>query len=219
MYNMKYMKQVQNIKKLENLSYFDFETVSQVTSISGNTLYQCINRWLKRGLIITLKKGMFTTNKYIDRLRSKSSYLEFISNKLNYPSYLSSEYVLSLNQVLTESVFAYTSITKKKTNQYSNRYGNFFYRNISDSLFTGFNIVSKDGFDIAIATKSKALFDYLYLKLYRNKVVNKELIDGFRLNLDEFNKNDIKEFKSYCIKTGIKKYIDLPNLLFNSNDN
>ena len=214
MYNIQVVKQIRKLEQLENLSYFDTETIAQITELKGNTLYKDISRWVNQKVIIKLKRGVYTTSFYYST-QSNNSYLEFISNKLRYPSYLSLEYVLSKYQILTESVYAYTAITQKSPRSYTNNLGTFSYRNIGKKLFTGYEIIKQDGFDIAIATKPKALFDYLYLKLYRNFCINKSTIDDLRLNLDEFTKQDIKEFSRYCDKSKITKISHIDELIFN----
>jgi len=213
------VKQLQNIEKLNTLSYFDVNTISQITNIQNSNLYMNINRWVKQGVLIQLKNGLYTTKEYYSSISNQSEYLQFISNKLRYPSYLSLEYVLSKNQVLTETVYTYTSITKKTTRTYNNDLGSFSYRKISEPLFIGFSIVSKNGFEIAIANKTKALFDFLYLKLYREQTLTNQIINDLRLNLDEYSTEEIKEFQSYCNLTSIQKFKDLPKILFKKNDN
>lgn len=208
------MKQVQNLQKLKTLSYFDSNTISQVTGVTEHNLNKNVSRWIKQGLLVQLKRGYYTTSIYNNSIQNKNSYLEFISNKLKYPSYLSLEYVLAKNQVLTESIYTFTSISTKKTRIYQNKLGNFSYRNISNKLFTGFNFINKDGFDITIASKAKALFDYLYLKFYREEIITNQMIIDLRLNLDEFTKKEVNEFKKYCNLTQIQKYIKLTQKVF-----
>ena len=208
------MKQVEKLKQLNNLSFFDTIAIAQVTSLNSEYLYEKISRWIANDTLIQLKKGLYTTTTYYNNTPNKNTYAEFISNKLKYPSYLSLEYVLNKYQILTESVYTYTSITKKTPKVYSNDLGTFSYKNISEKLFTGFEISNKEGFDVATASKSKALFDYLYLKLYRKTNISKETIDELRLNLDEFESKDIQEFKKYCDMTKIQKFEKLPNIIF-----
>jgi predicted transcriptional regulator of viral defense system len=212
------MKQVVNLKKLENLSYFDTEALAQITGLKKQSLYVNIGRWIENGLILQLKNGLYVTQAYYQRVQDKGVYSEFISNILRFPSYLSLEYVLAKYQVLTESVFSFTSITTKTTRMYSNNLGQFSYRNISDRLFCGYSIEKRNGYQVAIATKSKALFDYLFLKLYRKKEITFEYIESLRLNLDEFTIQDIDEFNSYIELVDILKYKQLPYLLFPDND-
>src|SRR4030043_1213924 len=207
------MNQVKKIKKLENLSYFNKDTISQYIDVKTNTLFADINRWIKNGTLIQLKKGFYVTSNYYDKLQNKTIYLEFISNKLREPSYLSLEYVLQKYGILTEAVYSLTSITMKSSRIYRNKLGLFIYRNIKDELFTGYNILESNGFSVKEATKAKALFDWIYLKLLRIKKLDLDLLESFRLNLENFKLKEFKEFKSYCELTGIKKYLQLATMI------
>ena len=207
------MNQVNKIKKLENLSYFNKDTISQYVNAKTNTLSTDINRWIKNDVLIQLKKGFYVTSNYYEKLQNKTLYLEFISNKLKEPSYLSLEYILQKHSILTESVYAITSITIKSSRIYKNKLGLFIYRNIKDILFTGFNILENNGFVIKEATKAKALFDWMYLKLLRLKKFDLSLLESFRLNLENFKPKEFKEFELYCEFTGIKKYLQLTSMI------
>ena len=207
------MNQVNKIKILENLSYFNKDTISQYVNVKTDTLSADINRWIKNDVLIQLKKGFYVTSNYYERLPNKTLYIEFISNKLREPSYLSLEYVLQKYSVLTESVYAITPITIKNSRIYKNKLGLFIYRNIKDILFTGFNILENNGFTIKEATKAKALFDWAYLKLLRLKKFDLSLLESFRLNLNNFKPKDFKEFEFYCELTGIKKYLQLTTMI------
>lgn len=207
------MNQVKKLKALETLSYFDKNTLAQVIELSDNSLYSNIKRWLKNGLLIQLKKGCYVTRAYYDRLQDKESYLDFIGNKLREPSYLSLECVLQKYSILSEAVYAYTSITLKSKRIYTNQLGTFLYRNICEKLFTGYTIKSYGNFEIKEASKAKALFDYFYLRFYRIFSINKTLLKSLRLNLDEFTKKDFKEFLGYCKLSKKQIFFDLAKLL------
>jgi predicted transcriptional regulator of viral defense system len=208
------MNQLEKLSKISNLSYFDTNTLSLIyPELSKNSLYSNIKRWIKRGYIIQIKKGMYVTKEYVINVQDKSSYKEFLANKIKYPSYLSTEYVLQKYSILSDAVYAYTSVTLKSKNIYSNDLGRYIYRNITRKLFTGYEIKDAGGYSIYEATKAKALFDYLYLKLYRIKNITEEVLLDLRLNLEEFEERDIKEFEGYCNLTGVQKYEDLNYLL------
>ena len=209
------MKQVKKMKNLENLSYFNSTTISQYVDIRRSSLFADMSRWLKSGILIQLKKGLYVTSNFYNRSADKNTYMEFLANKLREPSYLSLEYVLQKYSIMTESVYSITSITLKTGRVYNNGLGLFIYRNIKEELFTGFNIIERNGFIIKEATKSKALFDWLYLKLLRIKEIDLELLKSFRLNLDSFKENDYRELKKYCKLADIKKYLNLPELIKN----
>lgn len=168
-----------------------------------------IARWMKNGKLIQLKKGIFVTKEYIQLCQDIQSYSEFLANILKKPSYLSGEYVLQKYSMLSESVFSITSVTRKKTRIYTNKLGVFIYSNIKEKLFTGYNIIAKSGFEIKEATKAKALFDYLYSRLLRVTDINQEVIESFRLNLDEFTPKDYRELESYIVLSDIKKFSNL----------
>lgn len=207
------MNQVSKLKALDKLSYFDKNTLSQVIELSDNSLYSNIKRWLKTGDIVQLKKGLYVTRGFLSSCLNVDNYAEFLANKLREPSYLSSEYILQKYQILSEAVYGYTSITLKAKKTYRNKLGVFSYNGISKGLFTGFAIKSAGDISVFEATKAKALFDYLYLKLFRTENITLELFDSFRLNLDEFSKKDLKEFRGYCELSGIKKYSGLANII------
>lgn len=212
------MNQVKKLKQLANLSHFDKNTLSQMIEISDNSLYANIKRWLKEGELIQLKKGLYVTKEYLNRASNREVYNEFIANKLREPSYLSLEYILQKHSLLSEAVFGITSITLKSKRKYHNDLGLFIYQSIKEKLFTGYDIKRKNNFEIKEATKAKALFDYLYLKLWRVKSINIELFDSLRLNLDEFTEGDLKEFLGYCQLSGVEKFNNLPKLIEVSRD-
>jgi len=168
---------------------------------------------LKSGQLIQLKRGLYVTRSYIQRLGNNDAYLEFLSNNLKRPSYLSSEYVLQKYSMISESVFVYTNITTKKTKTYQNSLGTFQYANIKDELFCGFKITTVGINEIKQATKAKALFDYLYFRLWRIPMVSKEYVYSLRLNLQEMVREDFLEFRSYVDLAGIKKFQKLPEII------
>lgn len=207
------MNQVRELKKLAVLSYFDKNTLSQFMALSDNSLYSNIKRWLKKSDLVALKKGMYVTQDYLMHLKTTKTYSDFIANKLREPSYLSMETVLQRHTMLTEAVFGWTSVTLKSKRIYKNSLGAFVYRNIKPDLFTGFEIRNEEGFDVRVARKAKALFDFLYFKLFKIGVITPEIIDSFRLNFDGFSKADLKEFSGYCKLSGIQKFIQLPPMI------
>lgn len=213
------MNQVDKLNKISNLSYFGTNTLSLIyPELSKDSLYANIQRWIKKGYLIQIKKGMYVTKEYFNKTEDISSYKEFIANKIKYPSYLSTEYVLQKYSILSESVYSYTSISLKTKNVYTNELGQYIYRKITEDLFTGFDVKENGEYQIKEATKAKALFDYIYLKLFRVSKITPEILLNLRLNLDEFSKMDIKEFQKYCRLAGIKKYEELTSLIVETYD-
>lgn len=207
------MNQVKKIKELQGLSFFDKGTLSQFFELSENSLSANIKRWLKAGILIQLKKGLYVASEYVKTQRNRDAYLESVANKLREPSYLSLEYVLQKNNILTEGVYGFTSVTLKSKRIYQNSFGVFVYRNMKRPLFEGYTIDEVDGFRIRTATKAKALFDYLYYKLFRIPEINVKMLEDLRLNLENLSRREWEEFSKYCRLAGTRKMAMLKTLL------
>jgi hypothetical protein len=147
-------------------------------------------RKVKQKKFIYIKKGLYTTSEYLKNV-DRDIFVERIANIIKVPSYISMEYMLDKYSILSESVFIITSITTKKTNNYNNDFGRFYYRNIDDSLFDGFFLNN----GIYYATKAKAIFDFFYFK------PKDVALEEYRLNLSEITSKDIEEFGRYAIKS------------------
>ncbi|EKE00478.1 MAG: hypothetical protein ACD_22C00009G0006 [uncultured bacterium] len=209
------MNQVAKLKPLEKAPFFTINTVKSLFEAKDNSLFSNVVRWENDEVLLRLMRGTYTTRAFYSNLDtvSKNSYPEFLSNRLCQPSYLSMEYVLQKASILTESVFSYTAITLKTKRVIRNKFGNFIYYGIKKELFTGFRIENRGVFEVAVATKAKALFDYLYLKLYRTPKITKALVESFRLNLLEITDKDLQEFGYYCNLSGQEKYMFLLTIL------
>lgn len=195
---------------MEQLPYFNKITLEEILGKTGENLNYWVKTRLKKGEIIVLKKGLYVAKSYLagfERLpQARELYFEYLANIIRYPSYLSLEYVLSKYGLIPEGVFALTSITLKSSRKYQNKLGNFFYKNIKSELFDGFDYFEFEGKRVKIATKAKALFDFLYLKKFKDKEqLRAELLDGLRINWDEFSAGDRREFKRFAGIAGSAK--------------
>lgn len=198
------------VKKLPYFSLEDFAGIEK----DRHYLKILFSRYEKSGKIIRLKKGVYTTKEYVDEIEKRgeiSNFVEFLANILYFPSYLSLEYVLYQHNLLTEIPKNFTSITLKKTNSFSNKFGNFFYHKIKKELFCGFEIAKEGDFIIYKATKAKALFDFLYLR--KNEILNKESFKELRLNLGELKRKEKKELENFVKLEGSKKMREIFSFL------
>ncbi|MFA6074139.1 MAG: hypothetical protein WC758_08530 [Candidatus Woesearchaeota archaeon] len=189
------------MEQIDKLPFFNKVTLGVALNKSGQNLDYWIKTRLKSGEIVALKKGLFVSKMYLARIEESSGiyekYIQFMANILRYPSYISLEYVLSLYGMIPEGVYVITSITTKSSRLFTNKLGNFRYQNIKKSLFLGYNEVDYKNNPVRLASRAKALFDTIYLRSFGNSSLEYELIEGLRLNLDDFIKDDIDEFKSY----------------------
>ncbi len=118
--------------------------------------------------------------------------------------------------LLTEAVFGITSITTKTTKTFVNALGNFNYYSISPALFLGYEVKKNGSFPIAVAKKSKAVFDFLYLRFIKNTPINKKTIEELRINWETITGGEFKEIKNYASKTKSVRLNQVINLISNT---
>lgn len=149
-------------------------------------------RLCKNKKLIRLKQNLYTFPDFHPNVF-------IIGQQMVFPSYYSLESVLSWNGIIPEGTAAYTLITSKKTQQYSNEFGTFSYRHLPPEFFFGVE-QRKDG--AWVATPEKALLDYLYLNSKKFKADfncwQAERFDG----LSSLNWEQMKQWTS---KYGMKK--------------
>lgn len=195
------------------LPYFTMADLAYLNS-AKTYLKIILSRYAAKEKIIRLKKGMYVSKEYIEKTEKNntfSDYTEFISNVLYQPSYLSMDYVLYENNILSEAPRNFVSVSLVKTENFTNKFGNFFYHKIKKGLFDGFIISKKGDFAILKATKAKALFDFLYFR--KNNIINKNSFEELRLNLENMNDKDWREFEKYLKIENSKKMKDIFNMI------
>ena len=185
---------------LELISALPYFSASVLFPVVKNKAYLKIilSRYAKAGKIIRLKRGMYVSKSYLDALEKKnklSKYAEFVSGILYKTTYLSLEWVLHENNLLTESPKNFTAIALAKTATFSNELGNFFYHKIRCELFLGYIVSREDDLTIFKATPAKALFDFLYLR--KNSLADIGAMEELRLNLENLKEANWKELERY----------------------
>lgn len=190
---------------INNLPYFSVDNL-KLLDIPLYHLRIALSRLEKSGRIIRLKKGLYTATTYFDKMRSNrklTMFTEFIAGKIYEPSYLSLDYVLYEHNVLTDIPTNYTSMTRKKTYTAANEIGVFMYHKIKDVLFCGFTPEHYNGFVYYKATRTKALFDYLYLR--KHMIINEKAAHELRLNIDVFRKSELQDLQALVKLEGSAK--------------
>lgn len=200
------------LNKLDNFLIITKESLSQLEK-NQNTLSANIKYWIKKGDLIRIKKGRYILRSTFDRQDDKEKYLEYLANKIYQPSYLSCEYVLNKYNLLTEAVYGITSVTTKKTKTFNNSFGIFTYYSISPSLFFDYEINKFSNANILIAKKEKAVFDFLYLRFFRQKLINEKIIEQLRINWENLSKKDFNNLKKYARISKNKKIIKVIKLI------
>ncbi len=120
-----------------------------------------VSGWVKKGYLVQLKKGVYV---FSDTYRKAVPSRGFIANYLVMPSYLSLEYALGYYGLIPEKVTVYSSLTTKKTQEFTNALGRFEYCSVKESLFFGFTKATYDNQDFFIALPEKAILDFFYFR-------------------------------------------------------
>lgn len=192
-------------KFFEPIPCFTKQNLINYFSGFESALNERIKRALKNERIFELKRGLYVTHVYFLKEPKKTEFKEFIASKLRYPSYLSLEYVLAKYGLITEATYPLTSITIKTGRSYQNFLGTYLYSNLKKELYFGFKESSFYQNKYFIATKAKAMFDFLYLKRNLGKDLKKEVLFDLRINWDNFSKADFALFRNYILKSKSKK--------------
>lgn len=201
------------LSNLEILPFFTKTAMTVLEKVHPKTLDYNISSWVKKGLIIRLKNGLYVTKTFIDRNLREGYYLGLVAGRLVTPSYLSLEYVLQKNGLLTEATYTISSITIKTTRRYFNKLGAFTYTTIKPSLYFGYKRVSYGNNFFYEAEVSKALFDYFYMRLANYSPEDPRPIEEERINWSNVNRKEFKNFVAIIRKSKIKRMIKLIPLL------
>src|SRR5574340_227678 len=190
------------LESLSALPYFTSESVKQVwpgVGLKDGTLRTALHRWMKRGQIIQLKKGMYMACRFYEQHRADPDFSPAISAILVPQSYVSLEFVLQRHSVLTEVTYPVSGVTVKNTRVIENSLGTFSYRHMKPLLYRGYTIHSYHGILFAQASMAKALFDTLYFRPLPREIASSSfnLAEALRLNLDESSQADAAEFAGY----------------------
>ena len=198
------------LSSLTSFPYFTLEAVKQLLgdeSVAAGTIQTALYRWMKAGQIIQLKKGVYMTRRFFEQHRADADFAPMVSAILIPQSYLSLEYILQRNAILTEMTYPVTAVTLKQTRVFENKLGTFSYRNIKADLYQGFIFSEYMGIPIAQATAAKALFDFLYLRPWKGgrRLAGYDLAEDLRLNLEDISENDRVEFAAFVEISKSKK--------------
>ena len=171
---------------------YDFQSL-RIKYKGYSNIYQKINNECKKGILVKIKRGLYTDDLYNDK--------EVIANICYNPSYISFEYALSYYGVIPEFVSTFTSATfgKKNNKIYHMKDCTFDYKNVPDEVFPMGILIMKNSKDISykIASKEKALCDLLYSKYPVRSIKDLKtlLFEDMRIDENEFLKMNFEFIK------------------------
>ena len=171
---------------------YDFQSL-RIKYKGYSNIYQKINNECKKGILVKIKRGLYTDDLYNDK--------EVIANICYNPSYISFEYALSYYGVIPEFVSTFTSATfgKKNNKTYHMKDSTFDYRSVPDEVFPMGILIMKNSKDISykIASKEKALCDLLYSKYPVRSIKDLKtlLFEDMRIDENELLKMNVEFIK------------------------
>ena len=93
-------------------------------------------------------------------LRKQPLSSEYLANLIYGPSYVSLEYVLAYHGLIPERVETVTSVTTRRSRDFSTPIGDFSFRMLTKGRYEcGADLVEADGVSFLIATPEKAISD------------------------------------------------------------
>ncbi len=150
-------KEMNNVKFIQTLKsfnkpYFTLSDLEKVLNVKKASLYVTLNRLVKSGVLIRLKRGVYEPE-------FKEPELEKTANELYYPSYLSFESALSRYGILSQIPYTLTFATFRKSKKFLLMDREIEYRQLKKDYFFGYTLNN----GIYIAEPEKALLDQLYI--------------------------------------------------------
>ncbi|PIU50710.1 hypothetical protein COS91_08280 [Candidatus Desantisbacteria bacterium CG07_land_8_20_14_0_80_39_15] len=153
-----------------------------------------LSRWVKSGLILKLRRGIYILNKDDRKVHPSRC---FLANQLYFPSYVSNEYALAFYGLIPERVVDITSVTTKKTSVFKNEFGTFIYQHIKRDCFNGFSEAKdENNYTFLIARPEKAIVDFFYFNLQNFKKYDHSIFEeSYRFqNFSDLSKKKIIDF-------------------------
>jgi predicted transcriptional regulator of viral defense system len=172
---------IRNKLREDGIYVFGSFDLQKYFKVSQNTADLFINRNIKQGNILKLRKGLYM---FVGEYASEM----LIANRVYEPSYVSFEYALMFYNIIPETVYTITSATSRLTREFVINNISYSYHRIKREGFTGY--IKKDfhGQEAFIAEPEKALADYLYFVTIGQKVLNE------RLELGKINKKKLIKY-------------------------
>ncbi len=194
--------------KIKNLPLFSTSFISTLTDDS-KTLKVQLSTWKKKGLIVTLRKGLYVLRENEEKMPSTF----YLANQMYIPSYVSMESALHYHGLIPEFVVQITSITTRKTITFKNKFGVFTYQHLKPEAYTGFTHIGETDSNLQslIANPEKAIVDFLYLNLSIFNESNPDIFQkSYRFqNCEKVNR---KKIKTYAKPFNSKKLIVISDL-------
>ncbi len=169
---------INSLKKIKKL-YFGYEEISRVMGISQPSARVTACRYVKYGLLVRVKRGIYLLRERWDTLSREEQFI--IANLVQTPSYVSLLTALSYYEVSTQMVRDFTESIVLKRSLFKAVDGkDFAYFKIKREFYTDF--LRKN--DFFIAKPEKAFVDAIYLKYLGCYDFDLDSIDFSKLDIN-----------------------------------
>ena len=199
------MKYEDMVQAVQHLAVVESQTLLALNADRHGLSVQ-LGRWVKRGRLIQLRRGVYLLPKYLRKNEPSRAYL---ANLLTRPSFVSFEYALALHGLIPESVHLVQSVTTGRTCTVHTENGTYGYRHIRRDRFFGFSEMSLQESPALVATPERALLDLAYF----SKDMDVGQIEALRLqDLDRIDLERLFDtagrFKSREIERVARRYAE-----------
>lgn len=172
-------------RKHSNKKIFSLQDIVLMSGEEKPSVSVQLSRLVRSGIVERPVRGW-----YVNPFDPPSA--EERSMVIRRPSYLSMEYALSRQGILSQNVFTITLVTTKLPYTYRTGDSVLEYHQIKRSLFRGY---TREG-TVLVAEPEKALLDLIYIRYVRGRYLNRSSLDSLidDMYLEELNREKLVHF-------------------------
>ncbi|MBI5346338.1 MAG: hypothetical protein HZB76_04275 [Chlamydiae bacterium] len=164
-------------------SYITDTDLSFIIEGSDDSRYGLINRAIKKGFLIHIRRGLYEIA--LPEKRQMVDLFE-LAQMIYGPSFVSIESALQYHNIIPEGIYAITSVTTKRSMEFTTPLSLFLYRTIPKTNFLlGVERIEKNAICYFMAQPWRAIADLIYLNR-KNWSSIKSMCDDMRINEDLF---------------------------------
>jgi hypothetical protein len=173
---------------------------------SSDSRYALIKRAIAHGEIIHLRRGLYA---FVQKYQRQGLNLFELAQKIYAPSYISLESAMSFHGLIPEGAPTVTSVSLRRSRDYSTPLGVFSYSRIPAFNFIGVERIAAAQSVHFLATAVKAVVDYVYV--YRKEWAGSSaLMESLRIspqNLALFSKEVLRSLLNVYRHKRVERFI------------
>ncbi len=167
------MSEIALIRQKIERDVFDYQALMGVLKHYGKPRDK-VTRLLAGGDIVRVKKGLYC---FGEAFRREPVGREYLANLIYGPSYVSLDYALSVHGLIPERVETVTSVTTRRSREFTTPFGHFSYRMLNQPRYAVGTILESAGsVQFLMASPEKALID----KIWADKRYSGQSVSGYR---------------------------------------